>query len=108
MASVLNVSNANFHEEVIESDKPVLVDFWAPWCGYCSKLAPIFAELATELEDKVKLVTVNVDDNRSLAQQYGVMSLPTMILFKDGKLEEKMTGFMPKAALSTKISAFLA
>ncbi|EAX47808.1 thioredoxin [Thermosinus carboxydivorans Nor1] len=104
MANVVNVNETNFQEEVLDSSKPVLVDFWAPWCGFCTKLSPVFDELANEMGDKVKLVKVNVDENRSLAQKYGVMSLPTMILFKNGEPGEKLIGFMPKQAIAAKIS----
>lgn len=103
MSEVMAVSEGNFQEEVLEATKPVLVDFWAPWCGYCTKLSPVFDELANEMGDKVKFVKLNVDDNRALAQQYGVMSLPTMILFKEGEVAEKLMGFMPKAAIAGKI-----
>lgn len=102
--SASNVNESNFQEEVIEAGKPVLVDFWAPWCGYCQKLTPVIDELAGEISDKAKVVKVNVDENRSLAQKYGVMSLPTMLLFKNGEQVEKMMGFMPKSAIVAKIS----
>jgi len=102
--SALNVNESNFQEEVIEAGKPVLVDFWAPWCGYCQKLTPVIDELAGEISDKAKVVKVNVDENRALAQKYGVMSLPTMLLFKNGEQVEKMMGFMPKSAIAAKIS----
>lgn len=102
--SASNVNESNFQEEVIEAGKPVLVDFWAPWCGYCQKLTPVIDELAGEISDKAKVVKVNVDENRSLAQKYGVMSLPTMLLFKNGEQVEKMMGFMPKSAIAAKIS----
>lgn len=107
MSSVLNVNEGNFQEEVAESNLPVLVDFWAPWCGYCTKLAPVFDELADEIGDKVKLVKVNVDENRAIAQKFGVMSLPTMVLFKNGEPVERLMGYMPKAAISGKISPLL-
>lgn len=102
--SALNVNESNFQEEVIEAGKPVLVDFWAPWCGYCQKLTPVIDELAGEISEKAKVVKVNVDENRALAQKYGVMSLPTMLLFKSGEQVEKMMGFMPKSAIVAKIS----
>lgn len=102
--SALNVNESNFQEEVIEAGKPVLVDFWAPWCGYCQKLTPVIDELAGEISDKAKVVKVNVDENRALAQKYGVMSLPTMLLFKNGEQVEKMMGFMPKSAIAAKIN----
>lgn len=105
--SAENVNESNFHEEVVEADKPVLVDFWAPWCGYCQKLTPVIDELSGEIGDKVKIVKVNVDENRTLAQKYGVMSLPTMLLFKNGDQAEKLMGFMPKSAIAAKINPHL-
>lgn len=107
MANVIHVNEENFQSEVMESKLPVLADFWAPWCGHCTKLSPILDELAADLEDKVKVVKISVDENRALAQQYSVMSLPTMILIKDGEKVEKLLGFMPKAAISDKISSVL-
>lgn len=103
MADVIIVNEANFQEVVMESDIPVLVDFWAPWCGYCQKLTPVIDELAGEIGEKVKFVKINVDENRGLAQNHGVMSLPTMILFKNGESVEKLMGFMPKANIEAKI-----
>ncbi|MBP2659013.1 MAG: thioredoxin [Firmicutes bacterium] len=107
MANVIHVNEENFQSEVMESKLPVLADFWAPWCGHCTKLSPILDELAADLGDKVKVVKISVDENRALAQQYSVMSLPTMILIKDGEKVEKLLGFMPKAAISDKISSVL-
>ncbi|CQR71290.1 Thioredoxin-1 [Sporomusa ovata DSM 2662] len=103
MATVVNANDNNFQEEVLDTAKPVLVDFWAPWCGYCNKLAPIMDELAQEMSDQIKVVKVNVDENRSLTQKYGVMSLPTMIVFKDGEQLEKLTGYLPKANITSKL-----
>lgn len=107
MATVINASDANFSEEVLDASLPVLVDFWAPWCGYCMRLAPVIDELADELGEKMKMVKVNVDENRGLAQKYGVMSLPTMIIFKNGQEVDKLMGFMPKAALAAKLQPVL-
>ena len=103
MATVVNANDNNFQEEVLDTARPVLVDFWAPWCGYCNKLAPIMDELAQEMSDQIKVVKVNVDENRSLTQKYGVMSLPTMIVFKDGEQLEKLTGYLPKANITSKL-----
>jgi len=107
MASVIIGNVANFHGEVVESKLPVLVDFWAPWCGYCTKLTPVFEELATEMGDKVKFVKINVDEQRAIAEQYNVMSLPTMLFLKDGEQLEKLMGFMPKATIIGKITPLL-
>jgi len=107
MSTAANVNESNFQEEVIEAGKPVFVDFWAPWCGYCQRLSPIIDELAADMGSKVKVVKVNVDENRALAQKYGVMSLPTMILFKDGDQVEKMMGYMPKPNITAKIEPHL-
>ncbi|SMD06011.1 thioredoxin [Sporomusa malonica] len=107
MANVVNANENNFQEEVLDSAKPVLVDFWAPWCGYCTRLAPVMDELAEEMSDQIKVAKVNVDESRSLAQKYGVMSLPTMVIFKNGEQVEKMTGYIPKANIVTKVEKFI-
>lgn len=107
MASVINGNEANFQGEVVDSKLPVLVDFWAPWCGYCTKLTPVFEELAAEMGDKVKFVKINVDENRAIAEKYNVMSLPTMLFIKKGEQLEKLMGFMPKASIISKITPLL-
>jgi len=107
MANVIEVNEKNFRAEVLEADMPVLVDYWATWCGYCSRLAPVIEELAADMGDQVKFVKVDVDHNRSLAQDQSVQGLPTMILFKDGEAVEKITGFMPKASILAKIKPLL-
>jgi len=107
MANVIVGTVTNFQGEVIDSKLPVLVDFWAPWCGYCTKLTPVFEELAAEMGDKVKFVKVNVDESRGIAEKYNVMSLPTMLLLRDGEQVEKLMGFMPKATIIDKITPLL-
>lgn len=105
MATVLNESN--FESEVLQSTVPVVVDFWAPWCGPCRSMAPIIDDLAKEFEGKVKVGKVNVDENQTLAGTYSVMSIPTLIFFKDGKTEGQLVGYNSKASLVKKIESML-
>ncbi|MDO4438895.1 MAG: thioredoxin [Eubacteriales bacterium] len=93
--SALNINVSNFDEEVLKSDRPVLVDFWAPWCGPCQMVVPIVEEIADENPD-IKVVKVNVDDNQELAMRYRVMSIPTLIVFKDGEIVTRSMGAKPK------------
>jgi thioredoxin 1 len=97
--SVIHVNEGTFDTEVLHSDKPALVDFWAPWCGPCRAIAPVLDELASEYKGKVIVAKVNVDENRKLAGNHGVMSIPTMILFKNGKVMDKLIGLVPKERL---------
>ena len=96
MAEIILTSD-NFETEVIGSEIPVLVDFWAPWCGPCKMLGPVISELAEEYEGKVKVGKVNVDEEDELAAQYGIQSIPTVLLFKGGEVVEQSLGFKPKA-----------
>lgn len=98
-------SSAEFEQEVLKADKPVLVDFFATWCGPCRMVAPILKQIERDMADKVKVVKVDVDQNKDVAAQYGVMSIPTMIMFKDGKEAAKNVGAMPKEALVDFINA---
>ncbi|MCM8795679.1 MAG: thioredoxin [Candidatus Omnitrophica bacterium] len=101
--SVLHLTETNFKKEVLESDLLVLVDFWAPWCGPCRIIAPIIDELAKEYLGKIKIGKVNVDDNPKIATSYGIMAIPTLIFFKQGKIIKQITGVLSKADLKKKI-----
>jgi len=93
--SYINITEQNFNEEVIQSDKPVLIDFWASWCGPCRMIAPIIEEIADERSD-IKVGKVNVDDEVALATQFGIMSIPTLVVMKNGELVNKLVGVRPK------------
>ena len=95
----LDVTTQTFEQEVIKSEKPVLVDFWAEWCGPCHAVAPVLDRIAEEREDELKLVKVNIDEEQELSQRYGVASIPTMILFKDGEPAAAAVGAQPKGAI---------
>lgn len=95
----LKLSSENFKEEVLNSEKPVLVDFYADWCGPCNAMAPVIEELAKELEEKAKVGKINVDENSDIAVEYNVMSIPTLIIFKNGKEEKRLVGLRDKEEL---------
>lgn len=97
--NTVELTDKDFQAKVLQSTTPVLVDFWAPWCGPCRAIAPVLDELAGEYKGKIKVAKVNVDDNKKLAGDHGVMSIPTMILFKDGKVVDKVIGLVPKERL---------
>jgi thioredoxin 1 len=108
MAGTLqDVSDANFQAEVIESETPVLVDFWAPWCGPCRVVAPVLEEIAGERPD-LRIVKLNVDDNQQTAAAFDVLSIPTMILFKNGQVAKKIIGAYPKRKLEAELEPALA
>ena len=100
---MVNVTDQDFESEVLQSGLPVLVDFWAPWCGPCQMMGPIMEELAKEWERKLKVVKVNVDENSALASQYGVMSIPALFLFKNGQVIKQWVGVRNKEELEKEI-----
>jgi thioredoxin 1 len=108
MADLTNVSDDTFQAEVLENEQPVLVDFWAPWCGPCRVVAPVLEEIAVEQADKLRVVKLNVDDNQRTAAQFGVMSIPTMILFKNGAPAKTIVGAYPKKRLEAELEPALA
>jgi len=105
MAEVQTFENASFEADVLKSDVPVLVDFWAPWCGPCKMIGPIIEEIASELGDDVKIGKVNVDNNQELAGQFGVRGIPTIMIFKGGEVVESFVGLRPKEDLVNALNA---
>ncbi|WP_303673228.1 thioredoxin [Vampirovibrio chlorellavorus] len=107
MGNVLNVTDESFEQEVKKADVPVLVDFWAPWCGPCRALAPVIDELASEYEGKLKVVKVNTDDSLQTAQNYHISGIPTLIIFKNGEPVEQMVGNHKKSTLTEVLNKHL-
>ena len=103
----IEVTDANFQEIVLNSDKPVLVDFWAEWCGPCRMITPIIKELAEEYKDKAVMTKLDVDSNPGTAAKYGIRSIPTILFFKNGELADKQVGAVPKNTIAAKIDALL-
>ena len=107
MSKIVTVTDQNFEEEVLRSDLPTEVDFWAPWCGPCRMIGPVLEELATQYDGKLKVGKVNVDEHQDAARQYGIASIPTLLLFKDGQLVDRAIGAMPKPHLEQFIKGAL-
>ncbi len=107
MSAAAQVTDATFKQEVIDNTLPVLVDFWAPWCGPCRMVAPVVDEIAGQYEGKLKVVKVNTDENPQIASQYGIRSIPTLMIFKGGQKVDTVVGAVPKNTLSTTIEKYI-
>ena len=106
-SSAAPVTDASFPEQVLESSVPVLVDFWAPWCGPCRMVAPVVDEIAEQYEGQIKVVKLNTDDNPQVASQYGIRSIPTLMIFKDGQRVDMVVGAVPKTTLASTLEKYL-
>jgi thioredoxin 1 len=107
MSVAAQVTDSTFKQEVLESQVPVLVDFWAPWCGPCRMVAPVVDEIAQQYDGQIKVVKVNTDENPSVASQYGIRSIPTLMIFKDGQRVDMVVGAVPKTTLANTLEKYL-
>jgi thioredoxin 1 len=107
MSAAAEVTDKSFEQEVLKSDVLVLVDFWAPWCGPCRMVAPVVEEIADQYEGQIKVVKLNTDDNPQVASQYGIRSIPTLMIFKDGQKVDMVVGAVPKTTLANTLEKYL-
>jgi thioredoxin 1 len=104
---IVEINDDNFDRDVLKSDKPVLIDFWAAWCGPCKALAPIVDEVANTYSDKVKFGKMDVDRNSATPQRYGIRGIPTLLIFKDGKVQEQIVGYVPKEKIEQALNKYI-
>ena len=107
MSNIEEINDSNFQHVVLESNKPVVVDFWAQWCGPCRKITPVLEQIQNEFIDEIKVAKIDADKNTQSAKEYGVISLPSILLFKNGEVKEVMVGMMPKSAIVSNIKKIL-